>query len=369
MKLSRFKGRESVGDKRGAVCDKDLTGAAAERRKLSLLQALVIFWTVVCLFTGCSLKADGKDAAAATTQNATVAGTLAADNASGAAGPAKNVSPGSAGQMPAQLAAGAGSFTMPEATGVNDAELKVFYYRPEGWNQDGPVFMVLHGANRNGNVYRDHMIKLAEQYHFLVVCPEFSAQKYPAALYNTCGVWDEKNKTLQPRDKWLFPVLGRVFAAAKERTGATREKFILFGHSAGAQFVHRYALLSDDTQAEQIISANAGWYTLPDEETAYPYGLKNLQVSKEDLARALARPVTILLGEKDIDPQHKLLRHTPQAEAQGAYRLERGKNFYAAAQAKAKELGVPFNWHLVTVPGVAHNGAGMEAAAVQLLFE
>lgn len=86
------------------------------------------------------------------------------------------------------------------------------------------------------------------------------------------------------------------------------------------------------------------------------------------LKAALARPLTVLLGEADTDTQHPELRRTPQAMAQGPYRLARGQAFFAAGREAAARLGVEFGWQLGTVPGVAHSNAGMAPRAAQALW-
>lgn len=272
-------------------------------------------------------------------------------------------------QQAAPLDVGAGMFTMPEAAGANSNDLSVFYYRPAGWTPDKPVIIIQHGFQRNAQEYRDGWIKYAEQYNLLVVCPEFSQEKYPGVrYYNTGNVSDTDDETgiLQPKDKWVFPVVQHVINEVKVRSGATGG-FTLFGHSAGAQFVHRYLLFSGEGQVAKIISANAGWYTMPDTNVDFPYGIKNMSLGKEELAKIFAKPVTILLGEKDNKSNSKVLRHTQLADAQGLNRFERGTKFFNEAKARAAELGVPFNWKLITVPGVGHDDVGMAAAAAKLI--
>ena len=60
---------------------------------------------------------------------------------------------------------------------------------------------------------------------------------------------------------------------------------------------------------------------------------------------------------------------TPEADRQGLNRLARGKKFFETAKAKAEELGVPFNWRLVTVPGVGHQGTIMGNVAMNIINE
>lgn len=270
----------------------------------------------------------------------------------------------------AQLDSGAGMFSMAEPTGANQNDLNVFYYRPEGWTVDKPIVIVQHGVQRNAEEYRDGWIQYADKYNLLVVCPEFSKEKYPGVRYYNIGnITDSGNQngTIQPKDEWVFSVVDRVFSEVRDRTGSTRSTFTLFGHSAGAQMVHRYVLFAEESHAGRIISANAGWYTMPDDTVEFPYGLEDIAITEAGLAKAFAKPVIILLGENDTNFKSKVLRHTPEAEAQGINRFERGKNFFETAQAKAAELNVPFNWKLITVPGVGHDDLGMAAAAAELI--
>lgn len=270
-----------------------------------------------------------------------------------------------------KLDVGAGMFTMPEKSGVNNKDLRVFYYRPSGWTPDKPIVIVQHGVQRNAEAYRDSWKQDADKYNLLVICPEFSEEKYPGVRYYNIAnvVGSDENGKLQPRNQWIFPVSDRVFDQVRVRSGATSDTFILFGHSAGAQMVHRYIFFDKETKAGIIIAANAGWYTMPDRNIAFPYGIEDMPLTDEDLAGAFAKQVIILLGEKDNNPNHKVLRHTQQADNQGMNRLERGRYFYNAAKAKAEELGVPFKWQLITVPRVGHNDAGMAAAAARLIGE
>lgn len=274
--------------------------------------------------------------------------------------------------QPAALAIGSGMFTVEENSGVNADGIRVFYYRPANWTPDSRIVIVQHGVQRNAQEYRDGWEKYADEYNLLVVCPEFSNEKYPGAhFYNLGNMTDSDTGVgmLQSKDKWIFPVIDHVFNEVRIRSGSTRDTFVLFGHGAGAQLVHRYALFAGKTQASRIIFANAGWYTMLGTEAAFPYGLENMPLSKEDLAKAFAKPIVIMLGESDTRQNHKVLRHTPEADSQGLTRFERGNRFFNEAKARAVELGVPFNWQLITVPGVGHSDSKMAATAAKLIAD
>ena len=268
------------------------------------------------------------------------------------------------------LAAGSGIFTMPEATGANASDLEVFYHRPLTWTPDRPILIVMHGAGRNASGYNKSWSAEADAQNILVVTPNMSEKKYPGERYYNIGDMLDSNDEgghLRPEKNWVFPVIDRVFEQVRARTGATSKGFILYGHSAGAQFVHRYLLLTPETKATMIISANAGWYTMPDREASFPYGLKGIQMTDESLAKAFARPVVILLGDQDTDPNHDQLRRNAQSNKQGAHRVARGHRFYEISKAKAAELGVPVNWKIGMVPGVGHTNGGMAKGAIKLI--
>lgn len=268
------------------------------------------------------------------------------------------------------LPVGAGDFTMAEVTGASQDDLKVFYYRPPAWSVDRPILIVLHGLKRNADEYRDAWIKNAEDQNFLVVCPEFTEKKFPGTRYYNLGnvVDEEEGGEVQPREAWTFSVIDRVFDEVRNRTGAKRTTFALFGHSAGSQFVHRYLLFNPETKADKIISANAGWYTMPDSGIEFPYGIKSMPVSNDELIKLFSRPIIIMLGEQDIKTGG-VLRHTAQADEQGMNRLERGIKYFNVAKAKASELGVPFQWQLIIVPGVGHSDTGIGAVAAKLVAD
>ena len=173
---------------------------------------------------------------------------------------------------------------------------------------------------------------------------------------------------LQPKDKWVFPVVDRVIRDVKTRMEAETSPVAVFGHSAGAQMVHRYALFGGATEADLIMPANAGWYTVPTPGVPFPYGIKGVNFSEADMAAAFAKPVVVLLGEADTE-RTKNLRQTPEADAQGANRFERGQHFYYKARSEAAKLDVPFRWRMVTVPGVGHSGSAMAKAALAVINE
>ncbi len=267
---------------------------------------------------------------------------------------------------------GAGRFLFHDPETATGKTLRVWYYRPKAFGPETPIVFVMHGVGRNARGYRDNWIELAERHVLLIVAPEFSKKNFPKSWAYAFGnvMARENGKTLvpNPERKWSFHIVDRIFDAVRDAAGSRRTTFTLFGHSAGAQFVHRYMTFTGGPRVDLAIAANAGWYTMPVEDEKFPYGLRGTELSEGSLGAVFARRIVILLGEADVT-QDRPFRTTPGAMRQGASRLARGKFYFATAQGVAAKLGVPFNWRLEFVPGVAHDNAGMAVGAARIIAE
>jgi len=261
-------------------------------------------------------------------------------------------------------AASRGSF--PFAHGGH--QLTVWHYQPAGVAADAPVLFVIHGVDRNAEDYLNDWTELAERKQFLLVVPEFSKAEFPGAAAFNSGNLFAADGSLRPRDEWSYSMIEPLFDVVRARFGLQRNDYQIYGHSAGAQFVQRFLYFVSEARCTRYVAANAGWYMLPALDTAYPYGLKGTPADAATLRQALARPIVILLGDADTDPQHQSLRHTPEADAQGLYRLARGQYFFRRAREAATALQVPFVWTLDTVAGIAHVNKDMAPFAVRFLF-
>jgi poly(3-hydroxybutyrate) depolymerase len=244
----------------------------------------------------------------------------------------------------------------------------VRYFVPAAAEPTAPVVIVMHGVGRNGEDYFNDWLPHAQARKFLLIVPEFSKEEFPGVeCYNYGNTVDTAGRP-RPRAEWSFSMIEPIFDAVRARTGSAAERYHLFGHSAGAQFVQRFIYFVPAARVARVVSANAGWYMLPDLATAFPYGLKNTPVTAADLRHALALPLVVLLGTADTDPEAKSLRHTPEADAQGLFRYARGQFFFARGEAAARAHRVTYGWRLATVPGVAHSDRDMAPRAVEELF-
>lgn len=252
-------------------------------------------------------------------------------------------------------------------SGWDGPPLPVWYQLPEQVTPDTPVVVVMHGVNRDADRYRDEWAELAMAYRLIVIVPEFSRADFPGAGgYNT-GYFAAADGTPRPRNLWSFAAIEPLFGEVRRRFGTGVQRYTIYGHSAGAQFVHRFVMFMPEARIERAISANAGWYTMPEPATAFPYGSKGAPITGETLGAALGKPLTVLLGTADTDTADPDLRTTAEANLQGPHRYARGQSFHAQGRALADRLGTPFGWKIAFVPGVGHSNALMAQAAAKLI--
>ncbi|WP_407353830.1 hypothetical protein [Luteimonas sp. R10] len=245
--------------------------------------------------------------------------------------------------------------------------VRVWYQVPERVTDTTPVVFVMHGRGRDADRYRDEWSGLAAEQGYILVVPEFSNAGFPKSRsYNHGNVFDGDG-ALVPRERWSFSAIEPLFDDIRRRTGTRVASYGIYGHSAGAQFVHRYVLFVPEARYHRAITANAGSYAMPDLSIAYPYGLAGAPADEATLRAALGKPVTVLLGTADNDPGHRSLPDDPGAKAQGPFRLARGEKFHATGKAAAKRLGAPFGWKIRYVEGVGHENGDMAIAAAPLL--
>ena len=252
--------------------------------------------------------------------------------------------------------------------GWDGPELRVFVSRSPALAADRPVVFVMHGMKRNADEYREQWHELAMEHDFLLVVPEFTSEDFPGSRgYALGNRVDEAGRPL-PAKESSYAAIEPLFDDVRRRFSLDAKTYAIYGHSAGAQFVHRFLFYEPGARISRAVLANAGWYMMPDSGIEYPYGLAGSDVPRERVEQVLAMPVTVLLGESDIDTEDPGLRRTPEALAQGAFRLERGRAYFEMARAWSEANGSPFGWQLVTVPNVGHRNALMAPAALPFLL-
>jgi hypothetical protein len=264
-----------------------------------------------------------------------------------------------------KLPTGNGSFEFDKWAGP---ALKTWTYVPKQMTPETPIVFVMHGVNRDGARYRDDWAGHAERGGFILVVPTFSKKQFPgAAGYNLGNIKTWKGGAPVPRAQWALSAIEPIFDRVKTMTGNVSTSYAMYGHSAGAQFVHRFVYFTPDARLSRAVAANAGWYAMPDFDIAYPYGLAGAGLSKANLRRALSAGLVVLLGAEDTDPSHRHLRRTEGANAQGPHRFARGQSFFNAGRDRAAQIKTTFGWTLQYAAGIGHKNKVMARFAAPLL--
>lgn len=268
-----------------------------------------------------------------------------------------------------QLPKGKGMFTFSEYAPFADRPVDVHYYiPPTGDLSDVPVIFVLEGADRGYAYLTEAWSKLAEERKFIFVLPHFDLDLYPLEDYQETGVLTPDRKKVREQSHQTSALIDEIFKYIRQHSESKAEKYNIYGHSAGGQFVHRFMLFYDSPYVQKAVVGCPGWYTFPDKEQNFPYGISDVDyIDQEAIKHYLAKDIVIQLGMADT-VRESYLRKTPEAEMQGKNRLERGRKFYQYAQQLVAENNWPFHWRKEEVEGVGHHSILMGEQAIPILL-
>lgn len=295
---------------------------------------------------------------------------------------------------PERLEPGRGAFLTRGGIGHESHRITVAYYMPTRFTPQSRVLLVLPGSGRDAADYREPWIARAEKANMLVAALGYPETMYDIAAYQMGGVIsnlvlrnmpsspDEKPPTVlrlrdeditfmvnPRRETWIFPDFDRIFGLLVEATGSTAMHYDMFGHSAGAQILHRLALFHPHSKARRLMAANAGLYTMPSLDEPQLAGLAGTGITRSELASAFGVQLHVLLGELDNDGERGGIHlHTPALDRYGVSRLERGRHFFAEGERQAKAMNTPLTWRLDVIPRTGHDHERMGAAAARELY-
>lgn len=284
----------------------------------------------------------------------------------------------------------------PERLAVDGGQLALGL--SQDWRQPLPevqrALIIVHGRLRNAQTYLHSGERAAEQAGqratTLVIAPQLLNQDdiarhhLPDALLHWKGNdWMAGAPSSGPVTLSSYAALDAILQRLSDRKRyPALKQVVIAGHSGGAQVVQRYALLTGE-HAElkqagiglRYVIANPSSYAYFDAWRPvqvvkdncpgfndWKYGLQRLPAyaaghsARELEQRYVQRDITYLLGQQDIDPQHPALDKGCAAEAQGAYRLIRGHNYFDYLRQRHPQ---GLMQRVVEVPGVGHDGDKM----------
>ncbi|MGC2199537.1 MAG: hypothetical protein WA633_05230 [Stellaceae bacterium] len=119
-----------------------------------------------------------------------------------------------------------------------------------------------HGVRRNGRDYRDYWLYLVAQAGVPAISVEFLEASFPEYLWYHFGNLHDKEGTPNSCKGWTFGIVERLFERLLAQGITIRQRYGMFGHSAGAQFVHRMLSFGFRDRVAVAVSANAGSYAI-----------------------------------------------------------------------------------------------------------
>lgn len=215
-----------------------------------------------------------------------------------------------------------------------------------------PVLVAVHGISRNQAEVAAAFAPAATAAGAILLVPAFARTEFPGY-------------------QWLAPHAGapRADLALIAAIGALRARLpqagplLLFGHSGGGQFVHRFVMAWPELVARYVVSA-AGWYTWPESPAPFPAGIGTNPLLPDISPRPerfLRVPGAVFVGVRDTR-RGRTLNTAPAIDAvQGPDRRRRARAFVAAMNARAAALALPPPLRLAELPEAAHLFSGLVA--------
>jgi len=226
------------------------------------------------------------------------------------------------------------------------SQLEYFVYLPQSYRDDGKILYAIHGISRNAREHLEGFSAQAERHGTILVAPLFARQTFPR--YQQLGTNVQQNRADMALDHALQDI--------HEWLGIAPAPMKMFGFSGGGQFLHRYAMFYPKRVARMVLAA-PGWYTFPDPERKYPYGIKSTKEwpqLKFSLEKFLQIPTLVVVGEED-DLRDKDLNKAREIDAfQGLDRIERAERWINANRNLARAHDITAEFRLESIPNASH---------------
>ena len=240
------------------------------------------------------------------------------------------------------------------------------------------ILVIAHGmlgekeaASDVAQKFLSRWIPYADEHGLLVIAPVFDSPRFGNRGEGYGGYRNLIGKHVGA-DRFVNDIVDRY----SSRTSFRSNRFYLYGHSAGGQFVNRYVVTHPDRVIRAVVSA-AGRYSYPTKSASWPYGagdlVKTVQwkdgtTTKESISKSLASyaqaasKVEIVVGGNDVNPQPARPAH------QGTTRIELAQSWAREMNRNAKRYGVSGRIRVHIVPGIGHSSAGLTPYCAEILL-
>lgn len=227
-----------------------------------------------------------------------------------------------------------------------DTPLTYYLWRHPDADATARWLVAVHGISRDAREQVRLLRAAAASHGFSLVCPLFDEARYRG--YQQLGLGGPGLRA----DRALLALhdeLGRRFDMPS--------LFDLFGFSGGAQFAHRFALMHP-RRVRRLGIAAAGWYTLPDDDRAFPYGVRTDSIAgapQAALADFLCIPQLVLVGSRDTRRDRALRKREHLDREQGRNRRLRASAWVASVRRMGRALGHAPSIDECVLEGVGHD--------------
>jgi len=244
------------------------------------------------------------------------------------------------------------------------------YWRFAPLGKISNILVVVHGTVEENQKAADlagqfinRWMEYARSEHLLVLSPAFDKLDYQGPYGGYRGLFGRKCGA----DEFVNNLVDLYRSCVKNDSG----RFLLYGHSAGGQFAGRYLVRHPNRLGAVVLSA-PGRYAFPDPNVPWPYGMgrikRTMKWSKMDIhqidiqpdpegwLKAACVPVSVVVGEKDLEPQ-------PARPGQkGKNRVEIASHWIKDMRDLARKNGKSPNLRSVIVHGAGHSSTALTPA-------
>ena len=240
------------------------------------------------------------------------------------------------------------SFTLQYRDAKGPGALACWLALPSEIAVDAPPLVAVHGIGRGARRQAELFANRAAALGRPVIAPLFDER-----------TWPRYQQVVRNRraDLALLAVMAELRSAGIWQT----PDFDLAGHSGGAQFAHRFAMLYPHL-VRQLTVTSAGWYTFPD-DTAFPYGVAARAGHADDwgphfaagLDAFLRLPIRVCVGDGEGRPDGTTRTRPEVNRRQGGDRVTRAGRWVAALRRAAGARGIAPRVDLAVLPGCGHD--------------
>jgi len=244
-------------------------------------------------------------------------------------------------------------------------DVEIFYITPEEINEYTKVIFVIHGNTRNAEDYLSAWIPHVLNKNVIVAAPQFTKTDF--RYFFLLEMAESSGKVNNNRSDYINNSISLFFNYIKSKFSLTTKTYSMFGHSAGAQFTHRYMLLSKDKRISNAVVANAGWYTFIS-NAEFPYGIKSspIIISDEDLRWFMSNKVNLLIGSEDLGS--KSVNSSKGAKLQGITRVDRANSYFNSLITSAEDGNYALRWNYRVLDNVDHDFKKVTPFAANILL-